>query len=89
MRRVLDYEIGARIVVEFTIDRRKVVGSAVIFTVDDEDKATVRVYDGTHGADDTGTIAAAGRRPQGRSMPVLLGIGCGPRSPRFAPITRR
>jgi hypothetical protein len=52
-RDVLDYEIGARIVVEFTTDRRMVVDYAVVLTVDDEDgEATVRVYDGAHGTND-------------------------------------
>ena len=60
-RDVLDYDIGARIVVEFTTDRREIVDYAVIRTVDDDGRdATVRVYD-----------------------------GCGPRSLRFAPTTRR
>jgi hypothetical protein len=52
-RDVLDYEIGARIVVEFTTDRRTIVDYAVILTVDDEGReATVRVYDGAHGVND-------------------------------------
>jgi hypothetical protein len=52
-RDVLDYEIGARIVVEFTTDRRSIVDYAVILTVDDEgSEATVRVYDGAHGVND-------------------------------------
>lgn len=36
-RDVLDYEIGARIVVEFTTDRRMIVDYAVILTVDGEE----------------------------------------------------
>lgn len=50
-RDVLDYEIGARIVVEFALDRREVVDYAVVLTVDDEagEAVTVRVYDGAHG----------------------------------------
>jgi hypothetical protein len=43
-RDVLDYEIGARIVVEFTTDRRMIVDYAVILTINDkEGEATVRV----------------------------------------------
>lgn len=85
-RDVLDYEIGARIVVEFKTDRRMVVDYAVILTVDDEEgEATVRTTPTTC----TGTIAVVRRHLQRRSMPVLLEKGCGPRSPRFAPIIRR
>jgi hypothetical protein len=52
-RDVLDYEVGARIVVEFTTDRREIVDYAVILTVDDDGRdATVRVYDGAHGVND-------------------------------------
>jgi hypothetical protein len=53
-RDVLDYEIGARIVVEFTLDRREVVDYAVVLTVDDEagEAVTVRVYDGAHGVNE-------------------------------------
>jgi ferredoxin-NADP reductase len=53
-RDVLDYEIGARIVVEFALDRREVVDYAVVLTVDDEDgeAVTVRVYDGAHGVNE-------------------------------------
>ncbi len=53
-RDVLDYEIGARIVVEFTIDRREIIDYAVVLTVDDQDgeEVTVRVYDGAHGANE-------------------------------------
>lgn len=52
-RDVLDYEMGARIVVRFTKRRREVVDYAVILTVDDEaGEATVRVYDGAHGVND-------------------------------------
>lgn len=46
-RDVLDYEIGARIIVEFTTDGRMIVDYAVILTIDSgEGEATVRVYDG-------------------------------------------
>jgi hypothetical protein len=52
-RDVLDYEIGARIVVEFTTDRRTIVDYAVILTVDDGgSEATVRVYDSAHGVNE-------------------------------------
>jgi hypothetical protein len=52
-RDVLDYGLGARIVVEFTTRRREVVDYAVILTVDDEGGAMrVRVYDGAHGVND-------------------------------------
>jgi hypothetical protein len=53
-RDVLDYEIGARIVVEFTTRGREVADYAVVLTVDDEDgeARTVRVYDGAHGVND-------------------------------------
>jgi hypothetical protein len=52
-RDVLDYEIGARIVVEFATERRMIVDYAVILTVEDEEgEATVRVYDGAHGVND-------------------------------------
>jgi hypothetical protein len=52
-RDVLDYEIGARLVVEFVTDRSNVVDYAVVLTVDDDGAAaTVRVYDGAHGVND-------------------------------------
>lgn len=53
-RDVLDYEVGARIVVEFTTCGREVIDYAVVLTVDDEhgEAATVRVYDGAHGVND-------------------------------------
>ena len=52
-RDVLDYEIGARIIVEFTTDGRMIVDYAVILTIDAaEGEATVRVYDGAHGVND-------------------------------------
>jgi hypothetical protein len=52
-RDVLDYEIGARLVVEFVTDRSNVVDYAVILLVDDDSgAATVRVYDGAHGVND-------------------------------------
>ncbi len=55
-RDVLSYEIGARVVVEFTTPTRKreVMDYAVVLTVDDGagEAVTVRVYDGTHGVND-------------------------------------
>jgi ferredoxin-NADP reductase len=53
-RDVLDYEIGARIVVEFALHRREVMDYAVVLTVDDEggEAVTVRVYDGAHGVNE-------------------------------------
>jgi hypothetical protein len=53
-RDVLDYAIGARIVVEFTTHGPEVLDYAVVLTVDDEagEAATVRVYDGAHGVND-------------------------------------
>lgn len=53
-RDVLSYEIGGRIVVEFTTRGREVIDYAVVLTVDDEDgeAVTVRVYDGAHGVND-------------------------------------
>jgi ferredoxin-NADP reductase len=53
-RDVLNYEIGARLVVEFTLDRREVTDYAVVLTVDDEagEAVTVRVYDGAHGVNE-------------------------------------
>lgn len=52
-RDVLDFEIGARIVVKFTTQGRAIVDYAVILTVDDgAGETTVRVYDGAHGVND-------------------------------------
>lgn len=50
-RDVLDYEIGARIVVRFTANRREIADYSVILTVADEDGAAT-VYDGAHGVND-------------------------------------
>jgi len=45
--RVLDYELGATIVVSFITRGREVVDYAVVLTVEDHGaRATVRVYDG-------------------------------------------
>jgi hypothetical protein len=52
-RDVLDHDVGARIVVEFTTRGREVIGYAVVLTVDEEgEPATVRVYDGAHGVNE-------------------------------------
>jgi hypothetical protein len=90
-RDVLDYEIGARIVVEFTADRRTIVDYAVILTVDDEGSDARSAYTTvrTGSTTCTGTIGAARRQPRRRFMPVPLGKGREPRSSRFAPTTRR
>jgi hypothetical protein len=76
-RDVLDYETGARIVVEFTTDRRMVTDYAVILTVDDEEgEATVRVYDGTHGVNDLHRHNLRGEKaPAAAFHPGTLGEG--------------
>ncbi len=52
-RDVLDYELSARIVVEFVTRGREIIDYAVVLTVDDEGgEATVRVYDGAHGVNE-------------------------------------
>jgi hypothetical protein len=53
-RDVLNYEIGVRIVVEFTTRGSYVLDYAVVLTVNDEagEATTVRVYDGAHGVND-------------------------------------
>jgi len=52
-RRVLDYEIGARMVVSYTHDAGQVIDYAVVLVVQhDGSKQTVRVYDGAHGVND-------------------------------------
>jgi hypothetical protein len=63
-RDVLDYEIGARIVVEFTTRGREITDYAVVLTVDDEDgeATTVRVYDGAHGVNDMHRHARHGEK---------------------------
>jgi hypothetical protein len=63
-RDVLDYEIGARIVVEFTLNRREVVDYAVVLIVDDEDgeAVTVRVYDGAHSVNEMHRHDRAGEK---------------------------
>jgi hypothetical protein len=76
-RDVLDYEVGARIVVKFTTRRREVVDYAVILTVDEgSGEATVRVYDGTHGVNDMhrhGTVS--GKAPAETFHAGTLGEG--------------
>jgi hypothetical protein len=87
-RDVLDYELGARIVVEFTTRQREVLDYAVILTIEDEGQSeTVR---GRAGSTRCIATAAAKERLQRRpSMPVPSEKGCGPRSKRFAPTTAR
>jgi hypothetical protein len=64
-RDVLDYGIGARLVVEFVTDRNIVVDYAVILTVDVESRAaTVRVYDGAHGLNDMHRHNSRGEKSQ-------------------------
>lgn len=69
-RDVLDYEIGARIVVEFTLDRREVVDYAVVLTVDDEagEAVTVRVYDGAHGVNEMHRHDRSGEKAPAKSF---------------------
>jgi ferredoxin-NADP reductase len=91
-RDVLDYEVGARIVVEFTSRGREIVDYAVVLTVDDEhgEAVTVRVYDGAHGVNDMHRHDRAGDKAPAESFHAgTLEKGCAPRSPRFVPATRR
>ena len=76
-RDVLDYEVGARIVVEFTTREREVIDYAVVLTVDDEDgAATVRVYDGAHGVNDMHRHDRSGEKaPADTFHPGTLGEG--------------
>ena len=76
-RDVLDYEIGARIVVEFTTDRRDVVDYAVVLTVDDEEGvATVRVYDGAHSINEMHRHNRSGEKAPAETFnPGTLGEG--------------
>jgi ferredoxin-NADP reductase len=81
-RDVLDYEIGARIVVEFTLDRREVVDYAVVLTVDDEagEAVTVRVYDGAHGVNEMHRHNRFGEKASAESFHAgTLGKECEPR----------
>ena len=63
--RVLDYELGATIVVSFTTRGREVVDYAVVLTVGhDGGRSTVRVYDGAHGRNDMHRYTrSAGKQP--------------------------
>jgi hypothetical protein len=77
-RDVLDYEVGARIVVEFTTRGREVIDYAVVLTLDDEDgeAATVRVYDGAHGINDMHRHDRAGEKSPAEMFHVgTLGEG--------------
>jgi hypothetical protein len=76
-RDVLDYELGARVVVEFTTRRRQVVDYVVILTVDDSNgEAAVRVYDGTHGINDLHRHGAvSGKAPAESFHAGTLGEG--------------
>ncbi len=76
-RDVLDYELGARIVVEFTTRRRQVVDYVVILTVDDSNgEVPVRVYDGTHGINDLHRHGAvSGKAPAENFHAGTLGEG--------------
>jgi hypothetical protein len=69
-RGVLDYGVGARIVVEFTTRAREVIDYAVVLTVDDEhgEAVTVRVYDGTHGVNDMHRHDRAGEKAPAESF---------------------
>ena len=90
-RDVLDYEVGARVVVELTTRGREVIDYAVVLTVD-EDAAAVTVRATTArmaSTTCTATIARVRRRRRCRFMPVLLEKGCAPRSSRFASDTGR
>jgi hypothetical protein len=52
-RDTLDYELGARIVVEFATRGGEVVDYVVVLTIDhDGVNEIVRTYDGTHGVND-------------------------------------
>jgi hypothetical protein len=91
-RDVLDYEIGARIVVEFAVDRREIMDYSVVLAVD------VRTAERTLYACTTahtgstrciGTTEPARRRQRRRSMRVPLEKVCEPRSLRFVLATRR
>jgi hypothetical protein len=84
-RDVLDYEIGARIVVEFTTRGREVVDYAVVLTVDDEDgeAATVRVYDGAHSVNDLHRHDCSGEKAPAETFHAGT-LGEGMRAPTTA-----
>lgn len=67
-RDVLDYGVGARIVVEFTTRGREVVDYAVVLTVDEDGEATVRVYDGAHGVNEMHRHNRAGEKAPAESF---------------------
>ncbi|MGA9874338.1 MAG: hypothetical protein WBQ21_00840 [Solirubrobacteraceae bacterium] len=68
-RDVLDYEIGARIVVEFETHRRSIVDYAVVLTIDDEGHTTtVRVYDGAHGINEMHRFDRNGGKAEGETV---------------------
>jgi hypothetical protein len=69
-RDVLDYEVGARIVVEFTTRGREIIDYAVVLMVDDEhgEAMTVRVYDGAHGVNDMHRHDRAGEKSPAESF---------------------
>jgi hypothetical protein len=68
-RDVLDYEVGARVVVEFTTRGREVIDYAVVLTVDEDGEAvTVRVYDGAHGVNEMHRHDRAGAKAPAASF---------------------
>lgn len=69
-RDVLDYEVGARVVVEFSACGREIVDYAVVLTVEDEhgETMTVRVYDGAHGVNDMHRHDRAGEKSPAESF---------------------
>jgi hypothetical protein len=91
-RDVLDYELGARIVVEFTSRQREVLDYAVILTIEDEGQSeTVRSYDGTHGVNEMHRHSRSkGKAPAETFHAGTLGEGMRAAiGERFAPITAR
>ncbi|HTA97661.1 MAG TPA: hypothetical protein VK730_08465 [Solirubrobacteraceae bacterium] len=69
-RDVLDYEIGARIFVEFETRGRDILDYAVVLMVDEDDGsvATVRVYDGAHGINEMHRFDRTGRKAAGQAV---------------------
>jgi hypothetical protein len=67
---VLDYEVGVRIVVEFTTRGREVIDYAVVLTVDDEpgEAVTVCVYDSAHGVNEMHRHDRAGEKAPAASF---------------------
>lgn len=76
-RDTLDYEVGARIIVEFTTRGREVVDYAVVLMIDhDGDSEIVRTFDGTHGVNDMHRHSRmSGKAPAERFHPGTLGEG--------------